>query len=76
MKEFFRTHLVLFCAVWDELLDEYPVQAYLMNEFTLQDVIKEFEFYNEYANDLDKITTMEELEEYCRKNNLVNLYGN
>ena len=76
MKKFFRKYLVLFCAVWDELLDEYPVQAYLRNEFTLQDVIKAFEFYDKHSDDLNNITTIEELERYCRENNLVNLYGN
>lgn len=73
MKGFFRTYLVLFCAVWDMQLSEYPVQKYFEGTFSLQSVIEDMDFY---TKDMDNINTIEELEEYCRKNNLVNFYGN
>lgn len=76
MKQFFRDYLVLFCMVWDEQLSEDPVQDYFKAEITLNDLIQEINFYDKYANDLDKITTIEELEKYCKDNNLVNFYGN
>lgn len=73
MKNFFRKYLVLFCAVWDMQLSEYPVQKYFEGDFSLQTVIEDMDFYN---SDMDKIKTIEELEKYCRENDLVNFYGN
>jgi hypothetical protein len=73
MKNFFRKYLVLFCAVWDMQLSEYPVQKYFEGAFSLQTVIEDMDFYD---SDMDKIKTIEELEKYCRDHNLVNFYGN
>ena len=73
MKEFFRTYLVLFCAVWDMQLSEYPVQKYFEGDFPLQKVMEDLDFY---TPEMDEIKTIEELEDYCRMNNLVNFYGN
>ena len=73
MKDFFRTYLVLFCAVWDMQLSEYPVQKYFEGDFPLQKVMEDLDFY---TPEMDEIKTIEELEDYCRMNNLVNFYGN
>ena len=73
MKEFFRKYLVLFCAVWDYQLSERPVQKYFEGDYTLQEVIEDLDFY---TSKMDNIDNIEELENYCRINDLVNFYGN
>ena len=70
IKEFFRTYLILFAAVWDNQLDETAVQDYFQGEITLNDLIRELDFYTE---DMDSIQTIGELEDYCRKYHLVDL---
>lgn len=76
MKEFFRTYLILFTAVWDEQLSETAVQDYLEGDIDLDELVKDFSFYPEHSSELDQISTIEELEQYCRDHDLVNLYGN
>lgn len=73
MKAFFKEYIVLFCMVWDFQLDAYPVQAYFHGWFELCELIKEIDFY---SKEMDNISSIKELEEYCRKNGLVNFYGN
>ena len=73
MKEFFREYLVLFCMVWDMQLREDVIQDYFRNLITFAELVREIKFY---TNDMNRIETMEELEEYCRNNRLVNFYGN
>lgn len=73
MKEFFREYLVLFCMVWDMQLREDVVQDYFRNLISFAELVKEIKFY---TNDMNGIETIEELEEYCRNNKLVNFYGN
>jgi len=76
MKKFFRTYLVLFAATWDRQLADGDVYDYLVGDITLPELIETFDFYNDYQEELDDITSVAELEDFCRKNNLVNLYGN
>ena len=73
MKEFFRKYLVLFCMVWDYQLREDVVQDYFRDLIDFTELIQEIKFYQA---EMDKIKSIEELEEYCRDNNLVNFYGN
>lgn len=73
MKAFFREYLVLFCLVWEEKLNEDDVQDYLRAFITFNELLQQIEFYTE---DMDYITTIKELENYCRENDLVNFYGN
>jgi hypothetical protein len=76
MKQFFRDNIVLFAAVWDRQLPESDIEDYLEGDMELSDLVQDLTFYAEYSAELDQITTIEELEEFCRKNQLVNLYGN
>lgn len=76
MKKFFRTYLVLFAATWDRQLADGDVYDYLVGDITLPELIETFDFYNDYQEELDDITTISELEDFCRANKLVNLYGN
>lgn len=77
MKSFFRTYLVLFCMVWDLQLEDPIVADYFeTDDVSLHDVIKEIDFYHDYEEELDKITSIQELETFCRKYNLVNFHHN
>lgn len=73
MKDFFKTYIVLFCMVWDEQLTEDTVQDYFKGEIELCELIEKIEFY---TDEMILLTTIKELENYCRYNNLVNFYGN
>lgn len=76
MKKFFRKYLVLFAAVWDRQLMEGDVYDYLVGDITLPELIETFDFYTDYHEELDDITTISELENFCKDYNLVNLHGN
>ncbi len=76
MKEFFRKYLVLFCAVWDEQMQDATLEYYFTGQITFQEMLEDLDFYNQYKSELSKINTIEELEEFCVKHGLVNLQGN
>lgn len=76
MKKFFRKYLVLFAATWDRQLADGDVYDYLVGDSTLPELIETFDFYSDYAKELDDISGVVELEEFCRAHNLVNMYGN
>lgn len=76
-KAFFKKYLILFLLVWDkQTKDELSLGDYLQGEMTLLDFIHKLKFYDEYSEELDKIQTVSELEQFCRDNKLVNMYGN
>lgn len=74
MKEFFRTYKVLFAAVWEKVLDESRLSAYLQGFLTLQELFKDFDFYEEYKDEINNIETLEEFENFVRRNRLFNLW--
>ncbi|MCM1222119.1 MAG: hypothetical protein NC548_47380 [Lachnospiraceae bacterium] len=76
MKSFFKVNIVLFCLVWDLHLYDTDVQDYLEGKCSLQDLIRDLDFYDQYKEDLGRITDVFELDNFCRDNNLVNFYGN
>lgn len=76
MKNFFRNNLVLFCAVWDDLLADSTLEEYLEGELGLDDIIKDLDFYSEWSENLNKISSITELEQFCKENHLVNLRDN
>lgn len=76
MKKFFRTYLVLFAATWDRQLTDGDVYDYLVGDITLPELIETFDFYKDYSDELDDITNVAELEQFCRDKNLVNMHGN
>lgn len=76
MKDFFRSYLVLFCAVWDEIIQDGVVADYLVGRISFKEMLQDFDFYEEYKDDLDRIRDVFELDNFCRDNNLVNIYGN
>lgn len=76
MKKFFRKYLVLFAATWDRQLMDGDVYDYLVGDINLHELIETLTFYTDYEKELDNIETVLELEDFCRANELVNLYGN
>lgn len=76
MKEFFRKYFILFSAVWDSQLPSIVVKDYFEGKCTLNQLIKQTEFYSDYSSELDKIKSIEDLEEFCRDADLVDLHGN
>lgn len=76
MKEFFRTYLILFAAVWDLKLSDTAVQDYFEGIISLHELVQDFEFYQDWKEELDVINSIGELEDFCREHDLVNLYGN
>lgn len=59
--------------VWDEQLTEDIVQDYFKGEIEFYELVENIDFY---TDKMSLLTTVEELEKYCRDNKLVNFYGN
>ena len=76
MKRFFRDYLVLFLLVWDFHLSDPILGDYFSGDADLHDVIQDLDFYKDYRNELDEIRDVSVLEDFCKKNNLVNMYDN
>ena len=76
MKNFFRKYLILFLLVWDEQASDPMLGYYLEGRISLNEFIETLDFYEDYQGELDAITNVTELEEFCRRNKLVNFYGN
>ena len=76
MKEFFKEYIVLFCAVWDLQLQDGLVEDFFRGLVYIHELIQDLSFYNDYKSELDNINTVEELDKFCRDNNLVNFRGN
>lgn len=76
MKEFFRKYLILFLLVWDKHSDDPDAEDYFRKDMSLHELITRIDFYSEYSTELDTISSIEELEDFCREHDLVNFYGN
>lgn len=76
MKDFFRKYLVMFLLVWDKKIDDPYLEDYFRGDIDFHEFVEETSFYAEYADELDTVNNVAELEQFCRKNNLVNFYGN
>lgn len=76
MRMFFKAYIVLFCAVWDLQIDDNKVQDYFRDLISFEDMVKSFDFYDKYSEQLDEIHDIRTLENFCREHDLVNFYGN
>lgn len=74
MRNFFKTYKVLFAAVWEMVLPEDIVQDYFRAIADLNELVKEFDFYEEYQDEMEQIATVEELEQFVRDNDLFNMW--
>lgn len=77
LVSFARKYLVLFLLIWDELSENEPsLGDYFEGDISLEEFIQQLTFYNDYKDQLDLIYTVDQLEDFCRENKLVNFYGN
>lgn len=76
MKAFFRKYVVLFCMVWDEQLQDGVLDYYLTGRISFHDLIEDIDFYTQYKAELDNVQDVDQLEQFCRNNHLVNLRDN
>ena len=74
MKQFFQQYKVLFAAVWEMILPDDAVQFYLSGVIPFNELLTEFEFYEDYQEEIDDIDDIEELESFVRKNHLFNMW--
>lgn len=74
MRDFFKEYKVLFAAVWDGVLPEDTVQDYFRGIESFNDLKSEFDFSNDFTNELAEIHSFSELEQLVRDNNLFNMY--
>jgi len=76
MKNFFRKYLVIFCLAWDGMVNEEDCRDYFEGSISFKEFLGCLEFYKEYEDILNKISSIGELEKFCRKYNLVNFHNN
>lgn len=76
MQQFFRHYLILFLLVWDNHLSEADPSDYFVGRMPLSELISNIYFYNDFEEEMSQLSSIEELEEFCRANHLVNMYGN
>ena len=61
MREFFIDYKILFAAVWEKVLPQDTLQDYFKGHITLNELIKDFYFYDEYEDILSDIDNLEDL---------------
>ena len=76
MKAFFRQYIVLFCAVWDEQMQDAVLQDYFEGRIGFDEMLQDLDFYDGYKDEFSRIHDIQSLESFCREKGLVNLYGN
>lgn len=73
MIGFFRKYKVLFSAVWEGELQEDSLQDYFRGFISFSELLKEFDFYEDYSSILQNTTTVTELETIVRNYNIFNM---
>lgn len=76
MQMFFKKYKILFLLVWDFKLDEPDPEDYLTGRMSLEELIQNLSFYDDYSSELDAITSIQELDVFCHSHDVVNMYGN
>lgn len=76
MQEFFRKYLILFLLVWDRKSDSPDPADYFTGRISFKQLVQNIYFYEDYKEEMDATRTVAQLEEFCRKHNLVNMYEN
>lgn len=75
MINFFKEYRILFAAVWEKMLPQDTLQEYFRGIVDFEELKQEFYFYNEYEKELDKITTLNSLEEFVNNYNIFNTWN-
>lgn len=74
MKAFFVKYKVLFAAVWNKEIYEADVVEFFRKGITFSELLREFDFYDEYAEEMNKIQSVAELESFVRDNHIFNMW--
>ena len=74
MKEFFRDYKILFAAVWEKELPQDSLYDYFRGTITFNEMLSEFEFYEDFKKELDSISSVEELTDFIDANDLFNVW--
>ena len=74
MSQFFKEYKVLFAGVWEGVLYDGAVLDYFRGIIHFSELMKEFDFYDEYKKEMAKLNSVSELEKFVRKHNLFNMW--
>lgn len=74
MKAFFKKYKVLFASVWNKEIFEDVIVAYFSGNIDFKELLQEFDFYDDYTAEMNKIQNVAELENFVRKNNIFNMW--
>ena len=74
MVQFFKEYKVLFVGVWEGVLYDGAVIDYFRGIIDFPELLTEFDFYGEYKIEMNKLTTVADLEKFVRDNNLFNMW--
>lgn len=74
MIQFFKEYKVLFAGVWEGVLYDGAVLDYFRGIIHFSELMKEFDFYDEYKKEMAKLNSVSELEKFVRKHNLFNMW--
>lgn len=73
---FVKTYLVLICMIWDAQIEATDVLSYFKGDISLSTMISRTIFYEDNKRLLDKISSINQLEDICRTYNLVDFHKN
>ena len=74
MKQFFKTYKTMFAAVWEKALPPDSLYDYFRGTITFDELLKEFEFYDDYKEELKEISDLTALTDFIRDHDLFNLW--
>lgn len=74
MKSFFREYKTLFAGVWEKNLHPDALYDYFRGTITFEELLQEFDFYNDYENELIAIKNLKDLTEFVKEHDLFNLW--
>lgn len=72
MKDFFKAYKTLFAAVWEKVLPPDALYDYFRGTTTFEELLTEFDFYD--TGVLTGVSSLDELTNIVRENNLFNLW--
>ena len=72
-RQFFKSHKVLFAAVWEGVLDEHSMVSYLYGEISLNELLAFFELPNEQKQLVTEAADNQDLERIVRAHHIYNL---
>lgn len=74
MKSFFLNYKTLFAAVWEKILPPDSLYDYFRGTISFEELLEEFEFYNEFKDDMKVIKNLSELTAFVKEYELFNLW--